>query len=74
MKTNRQAYFLECDEYDIMIAIRDNIEGVGTYCPIRAVSGTGRKKPCIMKHDSIGHLIRDCENCVQQWLNEEYKG
>ena len=41
--TNRERYITKRDEYDLMMTIRDQIKGVGTYCPIRAVSGKGRK-------------------------------
>ena len=72
MKTNRKAYFLDRDEYDIMLTIREQIKGVGTYCPIRAVSGKGRK--CIIKEIIASQYpVRDCETCIQNFLNEEYK-
>lgn len=70
--TNREKYFLKRDEYDTMMTISRNIEGVGTFCAIKAVSG--RRKPCMMKYMSKnGHMYRDCETCVQHWLNEEAK-
>lgn len=68
MKTNRKAYFLDRDEYDIMLTIAENIQGAGTYCAIRAVSGT--KRPCLAQYTDEGHIYRDCENCIQKFLNE----
>lgn len=72
MKTNRKAYFLDRDEYDIMLTIAENIQGAGKYCAIRAVSGT--KRPCLTQYTDEGHIYRDCETCIQNWLNEESEG
>lgn len=71
--TNRERYITKRDEYDLMMTIRDQIKGVGTYCPIRAVSGKGRK--CILKEIIVSQFpVRACETCIQNWLNEESEG
>ena len=67
-KTNRHKYFLQRDEYDLMMTIAENIQGIGTFCPIKAISG--KRPPC--KHDTPSFLmLRDCKTCIQTWLNEE---
>lgn len=68
--TNREKYFLKRDEYDTMMAIAENIQGLGTFCPIKAVSG--KRPPC--KHITQSFtMMRDCETCVQTFLNDESK-
>ena len=67
--TNREKYITKRDEYDLMMAIAKNIQGLGTFCPIKAISG--KRPPCKCKPDTQSSLIlRDCETCVQDWLNE----
>lgn len=67
--TNREKYFLKRDEYDIMMTIAENIQGIGTFCPITAVGG--KRPPC--KHITQSFLMmRDCKTCVQEFLNEKY--
>lgn len=69
--TNRERYFLKRDEYDTMMEIAKNIQGLGTFCPIKAISG--KRPPC--KHITQSFLMmRDCETCVQEFLNEESEG
>lgn len=68
--TNREKYITKRDEYDLLMEISDNIQGTGTYCTIRAVSGT--KRPCLTQYTDEGHIYRDCENCIQKFLNEQY--
>ena len=68
--TNREKYFLKRDEYDTMMEIAKNIQGLGTFCPIKAISG--KRPPC--KHVTPSFLmIKDCKDCIQKWLNEEAK-
>lgn len=54
--TNREKYFLRRDEYDIMMQISENTGE----CPIDIITG--------QPHDCKG---RECDQCVQDWLNEE---
>ena len=66
--TNRQKYILKRSEYDLMLTIAKNIQGLGTFCPIKAISN--KRPPC--KHiTQSSMMIKDCEECIQQWLNEE---
>lgn len=68
--TNREKYITKRDEYDLMMAIAKNIQGIGTFCPITAVGG--KRPPCKCKHDTQSSLMmRDCETCVQIFLNKE---
>lgn len=68
--TNREKYFLKRDEYDTMLKIAENIQGLGTFCPIKAVSD--KRPPC--KHKTQSFVMRrDCKPCIQKWLNEEAK-
>lgn len=68
--TNREKYFLKRDEFDTMMTIAENIQGLGTFCPIKAVSG--KRPPC--KHITQSFLMmRDCETCVQTFLNDGSK-
>ena len=68
--TNREKYFLKRDEYDTMMTIAENIQGIGTFCPIKAISG--KRPPC--KHITQSFtMMRDCKTCAQNWLNEEAK-
>lgn len=70
--TNRERFFLKRDEYDTMMAIAKNIQGLGTFCPITAVGG--KRPPCKCKPDTQSSLIlRDCETCIQTFLNTESK-
>ena len=65
--TNREKYITKRDEYDLMMTIAENIQGIGTFCPIKAIGG--KRPPC--KHVTQSFLMmRDCETCVQRWLNE----
>lgn len=68
--TNRERYFLKKDEYDTMMTIAKNISGIGTFCVIEAIGG---KRPlCKGKWDTQSSLMtRDCETCVQEFLNKE---
>lgn len=67
--TNRERYITKRNQYDLMLTIAENISGIGTFCPIKAISG--KKRLCITKLDDNLRLVRDCEPCVQKWLNEE---
>lgn len=72
MKTNRKKYFLDRNEYDIMMTIAENIQELGTFCPIKAIGG--KRPPCKCKHDTRSSLmVRDCETCIQKFLNQEAK-
>lgn len=69
--TNREKYFLKRDEYDTMMTIAENIQGLGTFCPITAIGG--KRPPCKCKHDTQSSLMmRDCETCTQEFLNKKY--
>lgn len=61
---NRERYITHRNEFDLMMEISENISGMGTWCAIEAVSGSSPE--C----KTVGD-IRDCEGCVQEWLNEE---
>lgn len=66
--TNREKYFLKRDEYDTMMVIAENIQELGTFCPITAVGG--KRPPC--KHITQSFtMMRDCETCCQEFLNNE---
>lgn len=66
--TNREKYITKRDEYDLMMTIAENIQGIGTFCPIKAIGG--KRPPC--KHVTQSFLMmRDCDKCVQEFLNEE---
>mgnify|MGYP006864460440 CR=1 FL=1 len=68
--TNREKYITKRNEYDLMMTIAENIQGIGTFCPIKAIGG--KRPPC--KHDTQSFLMmRDCKTCVQKFLNEEAK-
>lgn len=70
--TNREKYITKRDEYDLMMTIAENIQGIGTFCPIKAIGG--KRPPCKCKPDTQSSLMmRDCETCCQNWLNEEAK-
>lgn len=70
--TNREKYFLKRDEYDLMMTIAKNIQELGTFCPITAIGG--KRPPCKCKHiASCSLMMRDCETCVQEFLNAEAK-
>ena len=76
-RTNRERYIVKKNEYDMMLEIARNIEGIGTICAIRAISGRGRKRPCEYNRtgaEDLSRLERDCPNCIQKWLNEESEG
>lgn len=65
--TNREKYITKRDEYDLMMTIAENIQGLGTFCPITAIGG--KRPPC--KHVTQSFLMmRDCKTCIQRWLNE----
>lgn len=69
--TNREKYITKRDEYDLMMTIAENIQELGTFCPITAVGG--KRPPCKCKHIAqCSLMMRDCETCVQKFLNEEY--
>ena len=71
--TNRERYITKRDEYDLMMTIAENIQELGTFCPITAVGG--KRPPCKCKHIAqCSLLMRDCESCCQNWLNEESEG
>jgi hypothetical protein len=71
--TNREKYITKRDEYDLMMTIAENIQELGTFCPITAVGG--KRPPCKCKPDTQSSLIlRDCETCCQDWLNEKGEG
>jgi hypothetical protein len=65
-RTNRQKYFLQRDEYDILISIRRR---GWHYCPIEII---GADRPvCVPDKD---YIHDDCDTCIQRWLNEEADG
>ena len=45
---------------------------VGVYCAIRAV--TGKRRPCLIRYVDVDIEYRDCEQCIQDFLNEESEG
>ena len=61
MKTNRKKYFLDRDEYDLMMEIQKRC------CPLWAVTGNS---PDYCTPDDKER----CSNCVQDFLNEESEG
>ena len=66
--TNREKYKEKRDAYDLMMTIAENIQELGTFCPIKAISG--KRPPC--KHITQSFtMMRDCETCCQDWLNKE---
>ena len=67
-KTNRHKYFLQRCEEETLRIIGYQIQEVGTYCPIRAVSGL--KIDCVTIGESP-RLIRYCNACISKWINDE---
>ena len=68
--TNRERYITKRDEYDLMMTIAENIQELGTFCPITAPGG--KRPPCKCKHATQSSLIlRDCETCCQDWINAD---
>ena len=67
--TNREKYFLKRDEYDLMMTICHNIQQTAIYCPIRVIGAP--KRACILTESKSPE--RDCETCVQEFLNDESK-
>lgn len=67
--TNRERYITKRNEYDLMMTIAENIQELGTFCPIKAISGKARA--CIITDSKPP--MRDCERCIQKFLNEEVK-
>lgn len=61
--TNREKYITKRDEYDLMMAIKANIEH-GHHCPIKLISGQYDYSRC-KKYRYV------CGQCIQKWLNEE---
>lgn len=73
--TNRERYITKRDEYDLMMTMKKNLERIGVFCPIDVI--TGKKPECetVDKPSMDGTawaLCRDCETCIQKFLNEEY--
>lgn len=72
--TNRERYFNRMDSYDLLLQMKANLERIGVFCPIDVITG---KKPECMTVDKpymdglAWALCRDCESCIQTWLNEE---
>lgn len=60
--TNRERYITKRDEYDLLMTIAENIQELGTFCPITAVGG---------KPDDCDWWADRCDKCIQKWLNEE---
>lgn len=62
--TNRDKLSQTCT-YDILVNIANNV-GV---CPLQAVANISRvekARRCFM------HVHEGCEQCVQEWLNEDF--
>ena len=57
--TNRQKFFQKTNEYDLMLRMQKNAHGA---CPISIITGDFAKD-CEQQES--------CEQCIQQWLNEE---
>ena len=72
--TNRERYFNRMDSYDLMLQMKENLTRVGVYCPIDCI--TGRKPKCRLGHydETMTMAYRDCESCIQAWLNKESEG
>lgn len=63
--TNREKYIIKRNEYDLMMTIASNAQNRWwEYCPIRLIGGGSKVCPKVV-------IKRDCEICVQKWLNEE---
>lgn len=60
---NRDKYISNVNEYDLMMRMHKNIKH-GTHCPVKAVSGEYAYDRCLQN-------TFICEECIQQWLNEE---
>lgn len=67
--TNREKYITKRNEYDLMMEISKNIEGIGTFCAIKAISD--KRIPCVTMMKGNGRMERDCKTCIQSWLNKE---
>lgn len=62
---NRDKYFTQKNEYDLMMDIEKNTNT----CPIRVIAGISREAK-IMRCYNYRH--EGCDKCVQKWLNEEF--
>lgn len=72
--TNRERYITKRNEYDLMLMMKENLTRIGVYCPIDCI--TGRKPKCRLGYydETMTMAYRDCESCIQTWLNEKYTG
>ena len=72
--TNREKYFNNMDSYDLLLMMKANLERIGVFCPIDVI--TGKKPECMTVDkpyiDGVASCIyRDCESCIQKFLNSE---
>ena len=66
--TNREKYILQRNEYDMLIGIQVAIGSGLCQCVIEAL--TAKDYPC---SDDKVCMLSTCEECIQNWLNEEVK-
>lgn len=63
---NRDKYILQQNEYDMLVQIQVAIASQPYLCVIEAL--TGKDYPC---PDDKVCMLDTCEECIQNWLNEE---
>ena len=64
---NRDRYILKVNEFDMLLNLNFEIIG-GKKCIIEAITGEYQyidHERCIESYD------KDCETCIQTWLNKE---
>ena len=66
--TNRKKYILQKNELDMLVQIQAAIASQPYLCVIEAL--TGKDYPC---PDDKVCMLDTCEECIQNWLNEEAK-
>jgi hypothetical protein len=65
---NRDKYILQRNECDMLVQIQAAIASQPYLCVIEAL--TGKDYPC---PDDKVCMLDTCEECIQNWLNEEAK-
>lgn len=65
---NRDKYILQRNEYDMLRCLQATISSGRCQCVIEAL--TGKDYPC---PDDKVCMLDTCEECIQNWLNEEVK-
>lgn len=65
---NRDKYILQRNEHDMLVQVQATIASQPYLCVIEAL--TGNNYPC---PDDKVCMLDTCEECIQNWLNEETK-